>query len=192
MGFFSDLFAKKEPELFRAKVMSTRTALNTHIASEVNSGKVMTLLFFASSQEDILRLTTEHHRVNVVHAEQLSNASTQARIRTFVSTAGNTVVLGERFPLSQEEQQLAKQLEQLGVAMPMLAYAALDDLFFLQFGGERIANLMKSMGMDDREFIEHPMIQSAIKNAQTKLAQKISITSKTKSPEEWFRMHMKE
>jgi hypothetical protein len=192
MGFFSNLFGKKEPELLRAKVMSTRTALNTHIASEVNSGKVLTILFFASSQENILQLTSENHRENVVHAEQLSNASTQARIRTFVSIAGNTVVFGERFPLSPQEQQLAKQLEQLGVAMPILAYAALDDSFFIQFGGERIANLMKSMGMDDREFIEHPMIQSAIKNAQTKLTQKVSITSRTKSPEEWFRMHVKE
>jgi hypothetical protein len=192
MGFFSNLFGKKEPELLRAKVMSTRNVLNTHIASEVNSGKVMTILFFASSQENMLRLTSEINRDNVVHVEQLSNASTQARIRTFVSTAGNTVIFGERFPLAQQEQQLAKQLEKLGVSMPILAYTALDDSFFLQFGGERIAKLMKSMGMDDREFIEHPMIQSAIKNAQSKLAQKVSITSKTKSPEEWFSMHMKE
>ncbi len=192
MGFFANLFGKKEPELLRAKVMSTRAILNAHIASEVNTGKVMSILFFVSSQENIVRLTSENHRENIIHAEHLSNAGTQARIRTFAATSGNAVVFGERFPLSEQEQQLAAQLQQLGVAMPMLAYAALDDAFFLQFGGERISNLMKSMGMDDQEFIEHPMIQSAIKNAQNKIAQKVSISSRTKSPEEWFRMHVKE
>ncbi|MCE2772384.1 MAG: hypothetical protein LW750_02930 [Bacteroidetes bacterium] len=192
MGFFANLFGKKEPELLRAKVMSTRAILNAHIASEVNTGKVMSILFFASSQENIVRLTSENQGENIIHADQLSNANTQSRIRTFASNAGNTVVLGERFPLSQQEQQLATQLQQLGVSMPVLAYAALDDAFFLQFGGERISNLMKSMGMGDQEFTEHPMIQSAIKNAQNKIAQKVSISSRTKSPGEWSRMHVKE
>jgi hypothetical protein len=44
--------------------------------------------------------------------------------------------------------------------------------------------------LDDRH--RSKLVGAGRLGLKTKLAQKISITSKTKSPEEWFRMHMKE
>jgi preprotein translocase subunit SecA len=58
---------------------------------------------------------------------------------------------------------------------------------FKQFGGERIQMMMKQLGVEQQEMLEHPMISKSLENAQRKLEKKVGTEHLANSPEEWFR-----
>lgn len=95
------------------------------------------------------------------------------------------VVFTEHYPLQKTEEQLFLRLNLKEV--PVLS--ALDEPLFKFFGGERMQELMKQLGMGDNEILGHSMITSAIKNAQRKLAQRVFSEQKTNSQEKWFQLN---
>src|SRR5687767_7770481 len=70
-----------------------------------------------------------------------------ARDVTYDAVREHMVVFLEHYPLSAEEQSTFKRLY-LKEA-PVLC--ALDEPFFMKFGGERLIELMKKMGMKEDE-----------------------------------------
>jgi preprotein translocase subunit SecA len=68
----------------------------------------------------------------------------------------------------------------------VLIYSALDDALFLQFGGERIRDMMTKMGMTATEPLEHTMISSAIARAQEKLEKKVSLEQAAHNAKAWL------
>lgn len=95
---------------------------------------------------------------------------------------GKMVVFAEHYPLMQAEQDLFSKLNQNDV--PVLS--SLDEPIFKNFGGDKIAEVMKSMGMKEDEVIGHTMVSKSIQRAQKALAKNFSAEGKALSQKEWF------
>ena len=91
--------------------------------------------------------------------------------------------------MSFHEDQVAEKLSELGISLPIIAFASLDDALLQRFGSEKAKGLMLSMGMKAEEVIEHSMIEKSIEKAQSKIAKKVFTESKTNSAEDWLRMN---
>lgn len=93
----------------------------------------------------------------------------------------------EHHPLADKEQELFLKLNLHHV--PVLS--SLDEPLFSLFGGENTIRLMKKMGMHEGEIVSHPMISKSIRNAQRKIARKVTAEIKTDSQEEWLKKNVK-
>lgn len=92
------------------------------------------------------------------------------------------VLFFEHYPLPIKEHELLQKL-QLDEA---IFYSSLDEPIFMHFGGEKMILLMEKMGLSGNETIEHPMISTAIKNAQEKISREVMIEQSVQSQAEWF------
>lgn len=105
----------------------------------------------------------------------------------YARTNNKLVVMIEHYPLERTEQDFFKRLQLKDV--PVLS--ALDEPLFMQFGGERMIELIKKLGTDENEILSHSMISSAIKNAQRKLGMQIVAEQKATSQEKWFAQNLR-
>ncbi len=99
-----------------------------------------------------------------------------------------TVVFTEHYPLASKEKELFEKL----MLEKVVVYSSLTDPLFIQFGGEKIVEVLRKLGMDKNESIEHNMITTAIAKAQEKIAQKVQFEQTANSQEEWINRNMKD
>ncbi|MBS1627904.1 MAG: hypothetical protein JSR09_02485 [Bacteroidetes bacterium] len=92
----------------------------------------------------------------------------------------------EHYPLYAKEEEL---FTKLGLN-EVVVMCSLDEAFLKHFGSEKIIDLLEKLGMNKEEVIEHEMISSSIKNAQTKLAKQVLIDNAARSQTEWFRKNL--
>ncbi len=94
----------------------------------------------------------------------------------------------EIYPLSARDSQMVKKA--LDRNHSLTFYASVDSPFFQLFGGERVTNLMRQMGMEPGEVIEHKFINNAIIKAQDKIAGNLSQEQPVRdSLEEWMKVN---
>ncbi len=97
------------------------------------------------------------------------------------------LVVCERHPSRTDEERFQEWL------WPFAGYVtyfeSLDSPLMRVFGAERILSLMKSMGWNEDEAIEHSMVTSALEAAQKKIAARAVGTGPAHSAEEWFQMY---
>ncbi|MBK7679581.1 MAG: hypothetical protein IPJ29_09320 [Chitinophagaceae bacterium] len=103
-------------------------------------------------------------------------------------TNGKEVIFLEHYPLFKKEQELFRSLN----AAAITVLSSLEDPLLIQFGGERISTLMRTLGVDEEEAISHKMITSSLVNAQQKLDEKITTELLASSAEEWFKRNRSE
>jgi len=133
-------------------------------------------------------LTWFDEEVKVIKAAVPAHADCvmQAQQATKADIGQQPVLFAGHYPLRETEIEVGEQLE----LSKMLVYAALDAPLFLQFGGQKIIDLMRQMGMKEHESVENGLITSAIQKAQDKLkdkaGQEITATSET----EWLRLNL--
>ena len=96
--------------------------------------------------------------------------------------SGRTPILAEHYPLRSKEEAAYRELH----IEKAVVYSSLREPLFLQFGGEKIIQVMLQLGMKETELIEHSMISSAIKKAQEKIEQKTTLDQAARSQEEWI------
>jgi hypothetical protein len=111
------------------------------------------------------------YRVKEVHHSQIGNA---------------TIIFAEHHPLREREQEIFKQLQ----LREAIVHSALDEPLFLHFGGEKVMGLMKQLGMDENNMIEHKMISHAIENAQEKIEKKLVSEHMAASQREWMERNL--
>ncbi len=97
-------------------------------------------------------------------------------------TSDKEMIFLEHYPLFKKEQELFRSINAAGITV----LSSLEDPLLKQFGGERISNLMKALGVDEEEAISHKMITSSLLNAQQKLDKEITTELLASSAEEWF------
>lgn len=95
---------------------------------------------------------------------------------------GKTILFAEHYPLPQKETALFQRLP----VKEIIVHSSLEEPFFRHFGGDKIIQLMKQMGMAADESICHPLISKAIITAQEKLEKKVLHESLAASPSEWM------
>ncbi len=87
-----------------------------------------------------------------------------------VKSAGGLHIIGtERHESRRIDNQLRGRSGRQGDPGSSRFYLSLEDNLMRIFGSERISNLMKRMGMEEGQEIEHPWVTKAIANAQKRV-----------------------
>ena len=86
-----------------------------------------------------------------------------------ISSGGLHVIGSERHESRRIDNQLRGRSGRQGDPGSTRFYLSLEDDLMRIFASERVAKLMKTLGMDEGEAIEHPWVTRAIENAQTKV-----------------------
>lgn len=95
---------------------------------------------------------------------------------------GNRILFTGHYPLPETERKWFES----SALKEAVVYSSLNDPLLKHFGGERITGLLKTLGMKPGEPIEHKFISSSIKNAQDKIAAKVTNEHRATIAEEWF------
>ncbi len=99
-----------------------------------------------------------------------------------VHLQGKQLVFAEHHPLKSREDELFAKLNLATVTV----WSSLEEPLFQHFGGERIIDMMKKMGVGEDEVIEHKMISSSITNAQKKIGNTVTVEQLANSQREWM------
>jgi preprotein translocase subunit SecA len=104
-------------------------------------------------------------------AEQIADIKTAWKIRhDAVIDAGGLHIIGtERHESRRIDNQLRGRSGRQGDAGSSRFYLSMDDALMRIFAGERMTNMMRKLGMQRGEAIEHPWVNRAIENAQRKV-----------------------
>jgi preprotein translocase subunit SecA len=86
-----------------------------------------------------------------------------------LGSGGLHVVGSERHESRRIDNQLRGRSGRQGDAGSTRFYLSLEDDLMRIFASDRVAGLMKKLGMDEGEAIEHPWVSRAIENAQRKV-----------------------
>lgn len=96
------------------------------------------------------------------------------------------VFFAEHYPLRKKEEELFEQL----AVEKITIYSALNEPLFLHFGGEKILQLMKQLGMKEEEPIKNDLITKAIVRAQEKIEGKVDFEISCRSQKEWLERNL--
>ena len=91
------------------------------------------------------------------------------RHQQVIDSGGLHVIGSERHESRRIDNQLRGRSGRQGDPGSTRFFLSLEDDLMRIFASERVAKLMKSLGMEDGEAIEHPWVTRAIENAQTKV-----------------------
>tara|TARA_R110001583_G_scaffold67490_7_gene192904 strand:- start:10961 stop:13684 length:2724 start_codon:yes stop_codon:yes gene_type:complete len=87
-----------------------------------------------------------------------------------VLEAGGLYIIGtERHESRRIDNQLRGRSGRQGDAGESRFYLSMEDSLMRIFASEKVSNMMKKLGMEDGEAIEHPWVTRAIENAQRKV-----------------------
>ena len=87
-----------------------------------------------------------------------------------VLEAGGLYIVGtERHESRRIDNQLRGRSGRQGDAGESRFYLSMEDSLMRIFASEKVSNMMKKLGMEDGEAIEHPWVTRAIENAQRKV-----------------------
>jgi hypothetical protein len=100
--------------------------------------------------------------------------------------SGKRLIFAEHYPIVTKEQELFRSL---GLS-EVIVHSSLDEPLFDHFGGDRIAQMMKQMGMKETESASHKMISQAIVNAQEKIGKKVMVEQMANSQKEWIERNL--
>ena len=100
--------------------------------------------------------------------------------------AGNMIVFVEHHPFWKKEQAVFTRLGL--VEVPVLS--ALDDPLMTYFGGEKVIELMKTLGMKEDESVGNKWVVRSIRNAQQKIQDKVEVEKPARSQAEWFSLNL--
>ena len=175
-----NLFRKKEPttKVFD-KVWMNESSKQKALLEEWKKNKNVLLVFWFDEtlqafEIELAKETTE--AAKLFTAREVSSAH----------IGNNPLIFAEHYPLAEKENTLFKKLG----LKEATVWSALNEPLFQLFGGERIIELMKKLGMKEEESIEHNMISKSIHNAQEKIAAKVNIEQSARSQKDWFQKNM--
>ena len=105
------------------------------------------------------------------YKDALAKFETQCKAeREEVKNLGGLFILGtERHESRRIDNQLRGRAGRQGDPGGSRFYLSLEDDLMRVFGGDRITNLMETMGMKEDEVIEHSLLSRAIENAQKRV-----------------------
>lgn len=168
------LFGKSKPYKVLDKVWISKAAKYAACAKmlQVNPDSLF-ITWFDETRDELKALLSG--TAPVYKADQLGTISAQGRMLMFA----------EHHPLLAKEEMV---FETLGLKeIPVLS--GLDEPIFRKFGGERLIDIMRKLGVDENEVLGHSMITKSIERAQRKLQEKVITEQSAKSQEEWFALN---
>jgi hypothetical protein len=124
----------------------------------------------------------------IVRAERISEFD--GRVRQLRASEINDqellFIVAEHHPLHECDEALLSFMSNLPCRSRIRFHCALDEPLFKMFGAERVLDVVKHLGLDEREYMSHPLISSAIENAQKRIKDKSTGNQRVDSMDEWF------
>ncbi|MBM9499502.1 hypothetical protein JWG44_04465 [Leptospira sp. 201903071] len=174
-----DLFKSKEPSVpVNDQIWISREAKLERCRRLIykNTKHLFLFWFEESFQEFRSTLNLGENSPNLAYAKEVS----------FVDLQNRFPIFGEHYPLKKIEQNVFLKLQLKEVTV----FSSLDEPLFQAFGGEKIVDLMRTMGIKN-DAISHPMVSASIGRAQEKIAKKISLERRTDSSQkDWFSLNL--
>ncbi|WP_298443216.1 preprotein translocase subunit SecA [uncultured Ferrimonas sp.] len=96
-------------------------------------------------------------------------ADWQVRHDAVLESGGLHIIATERHESRRIDNQLRGRSGRQGDAGSTRFYLSMEDSLMRIFASERVSNMMKKLGMEQGEAIEHPWVNRAIENAQRKV-----------------------
>jgi len=127
----------------------------------------------------------------LITAERISELD--GTIRQFGKEKRVLVLVAEHYPLPEGDDALFSFLSNLPCRSTIRFHSALDDPLFKIFGGEgigRVIEIMKTLGQNEKEYISHHLVTSAIRRAQERIKKNAKANNRADSMEEWFRYNL--
>jgi hypothetical protein len=123
--------------------------------------------------------------VGLVRALQQPNLMRQP------ATSSVRIIVAEHHPRANNDQHVIDVAEKLPCDAEVQFHTSLDDPLMMRFGGEKLTSLMKTLGMEESEAVEHRFVTNAIRNAQEKLEQLVPREIPTESIDDWFKFNLR-
>jgi hypothetical protein len=190
---------KKKKMKTGSRIALTQYGAFTDLVKELSSAKKPVYIFyFFEESRNFLKdmLSKEYLSFNEVSTEAMNSGTDVYFIKAhtfnpslFKFNNVKTVYCLDHYPLYSVFSKLVSSLEEMTSPPELITYGGLDEPLLLAFGGEKVQELMKGMGLGESEIVEHNMIISSIESAQKKIEEKVTLESKAHSPSEWFRLN---
>ncbi|WP_417614333.1 preprotein translocase subunit SecA [Oceanisphaera sp.] len=144
------------------------------IAEAGQSGTVTIATNMAGRGTDIVlggNWLAEIDKLDAPSAEQIAEikAAWQVRHDAVVAAGGLHIIGTERHESRRIDNQLRGRSGRQGDAGSSRFYLSMEDALMRIFASDRVTGMMKKLGMEEGEAIEHPWVSRAIENAQRKV-----------------------
>ena len=117
-----------------------------------------------TDNEEILEVRRRYNELEATHKDVVAKQAEEVR------AAGGLFIIGtERHESRRIDNQLRGRAGRQGDPGSSRFFISLEDDLMRLFGGERVQNLMNSLGVEDDTPIENKMINATIESAQKKL-----------------------
>lgn len=100
------------------------------------------------------------------------------------------IVVAEHHPRQSRDQELINAAAKLPCDSELGFHFSLNDPLLEYFGGVSIRKLFQQLGVDEAECITHPLVTSAIRNAQEKIEKQVPKDVQAESIEDWFKYNL--
>lgn len=152
-------FHQKEAEIIAEAGKSSAVTIATNMA-----GRGTDIVLGGNPQADIDKLK------NPTEAQLKHSKEEWQKRHDAVLAAGGLHIIGtERHESRRIDNQLRGRAGRQGDAGSSRFYLSMDDPLMRIFASDRVSGLMKKLGMEKGEAIEHPWVTRAIENAQRKV-----------------------
>jgi preprotein translocase subunit SecA len=161
------LYEKKQPVLVGTASIEGSERLSRMLTKNKIEHKVLNAKFHAQEAE-IIAKAGQAGAVTI--ATNMAGRGTDIKLGPGVKELGGLYILGtERNESRRVDNQLRGRSGRQGDQGESRYFLSLEDDLLRIFGGERIANLMSKLKIDEDESIEHILISRAIENSQKKV-----------------------
>lgn len=162
-----DLFSKQQPVLVGTASIDSSEVLSRLLNKHKIPHKVLNAKFHDQEAEIIAKAGQPG---SVTIATNMAGRGTDIKLGESIIEKGGLFILGtERNESRRVDNQLRGRSGRQGDAGASRYFLSLEDDLLRIFGGERIANLMNKLKIDEDESIEHILISRAIENSQKKV-----------------------
>jgi preprotein translocase subunit SecA len=162
-----ELYQKKQPILIGAASVES----SEFLSGILNKGKVPHKVLNAKYHEQEAEIISNAGQAgSITIATNMAGRGTDIKLGPGVPEKGGLFIMGtERNESRRVDNQLRGRSGRQGDMGGSRFYLSLEDDLLRIFGGERIANLMGKLKIDEDEAIEHILISRAIENSQKKV-----------------------
>ena len=138
---------------------------------------------------DITQLIGEDPARAIVVLSSKLRPATHPPARRDATRPWTIVVVGAHALLRAEEH-----VDRFGEGLPfqtqVVRHVALDEPTMRVFAGERVKSLMKKLGLDDSEPVDHPWVNDSVRKAQKVLEARANGDRPARSADEWIRLNV--
>ncbi len=101
------------------------------------------------------------------------------------------IIVADHHPIRSKDQMVIAAVASLPCQAELAFHFSLDDPVMKHFGAETVKSLFERLGVRKDECISHPLVTSAIRNAQEKIEREVGRDVPTHSAEDWLKYNLR-